>query len=146
MDKAMMKVVFAAAGLPVYPYRVVLRHEWDRRRSSIVNELEPALGFPLFVKPANLGSSVGISKAKETTSLADAMDVAGAFDRKIIVEAAVPAAREIECAGLGNDEPEASLPGEVIPAREFYDYEAKYIDDASKTIIPADLSPEMTGD
>ncbi len=143
MDKGMMKVVFAARGLPVAPYRVFLRYQWERRRSEVLRELEAALGFPMFVKPANLGSSVGISKAKDADSLADAIDLAGTFDRKIVVEAAVPAAREIECAVLGNDEPEASVPGEVIPSREFYDYEAKYIDDASKTVVPADL-PEST--
>jgi D-alanine-D-alanine ligase len=143
MDKGMMKVVFVARGLPVGAYRVFLRHQWERRRAEILRELEAALGFPMFVKPANLGSSVGISKAKDPAGLAEAIDLATSFDRKIVVEAAVPAAREIECAVLGNDEPEASVPGEVIPSREFYDYEAKYIDDGSKTVIPADL-PEKT--
>ncbi len=90
----------------------------------------------MFVKPANLGSSVGISKAKTRAGLIDAMDLAGSFDRKIVVEAAVPKAREIECAVLGNDAPEASVPGEVIPSREFYDYEAKYIDDGSRSDHP----------
>jgi D-alanine-D-alanine ligase len=143
MDKAMMKIVFAAAGLPVCPYRVFLRHVWEKRREAIVRELEAALGYPMFVKPANLGSSVGISKAKNPGELADGIDVAASFDRKIVVEGAVPSAREIECAVLGNDEPEASLPGEVIPSREFYDYEAKYLDNGSETIIPARL-PEST--
>jgi D-alanine-D-alanine ligase len=104
-------------------------------------DLERSLGFPMFVKPANLGSSVGISKAKDAASLAEAVDLARTFDRRIIVEAAVPDAREIECAVLGNDAPEASVPGEVIPSREFYDYEAKYIDAGSQTVIPADLPP-----
>jgi D-alanine-D-alanine ligase len=143
MDKAMMKVVFSAAGLPVCPYRAFLRHEWERRRQAMVRELESALGYPMFVKPANLGSSVGISKAKDSSGLAEGIDVAASFDRKIVVEAAVPSAREIECAVLGNDEPDASVPGEVIPSREFYDYEAKYLDSASQTIIPADL-PDAT--
>jgi len=146
MDKAVMKVVFSARDLPVCPYRVVMRHEWERRRSEIGAELEQALGFPMFVKPANLGSSVGISKAKEQGSLADAMDLAGTFDRKIVVEAAVPNAREIECAVLGNDDPKASVPGEVIPSREFYDYEAKYIDEGSMIVIPAHLAPATTAD
>ena len=146
MDKAVMKVVFTAHGLPVGPYRVVMRHDWDRRRSAIVRDLEAELGFPMFVKPANLGSSVGISKAKNPSDLAGAIDLAGSFDRKIVVEAAVPAAREIECAVLGNDEPEASVPGEVIPSREFYDYEAKYLDDGSKTIIPADLPDDVAAE
>ena len=141
MDKALMKVVFSARGLPVCDYRVVLRHNWDRRREHILSELESALHYPMFVKPANLGSSVGISKAKDRAGLADAIDLAGSFDRKIVVEAAVPEAREIECAVLGNEDPAASVPGEVIPSREFYDYEAKYIDDGSKIVIPADLPP-----
>jgi D-alanine-D-alanine ligase len=93
----------------------------------------------MFVKPANLGSSVGISKAKDAIGLREAIALAGSFDRKIVVEAAVPEPREIECAVLGNDEPDASVPGEVIPSREFYDYEAKYIDAGSKTVVPADL-------
>jgi D-alanine-D-alanine ligase len=139
MDKALMKVVFSAHGLPVCDYRVVLRRDWDRRADAIVANLERALGFPMFVKPANLGSSVGISKAKNVAGLREAIELAGGFDRKIVVEAAVPDAREIECAVLGNDEPRASVPGEVIPSREFYDYEAKYLDDASRTVIPADL-------
>jgi D-alanine-D-alanine ligase len=139
MDKGMMKVVFAAHGLAVCPYRVVRATDWDGRRDEITTDLEAALGYPMFVKPANLGSSVGISKAKSRPALQEAIDLARSFDRRIVVEAAVPDAREIECGVLGNDEPEASVPGEVIPSREFYDYEAKYLDDGSKTVIPADL-------
>jgi D-alanine-D-alanine ligase len=146
MDKAMMKVVFAAAGLPICPHRVVLRHEWQANRDTIAADLEKALRFPMFVKPANLGSSVGISKAKTRPELLDAMDLAGSFDRKIVIEAAVQAAREIECAVLGNDNPEASVPGEVIPSREFYDYEAKYLDDGSKVIIPANVGPKTAAE
>ena len=97
------------------------------------------LGFPVFVKPANLGSSVGISKAKHAAELRTAIELAAQFDRKIVVEAAVPHAREIEVAVLGNDDPEASVPGEIIPSREFYDYEAKYVSDDSRTVIPADI-------
>ena len=141
MDKATMKLVFTAHGLPVCPYRVVLRHDWEAQGESTLDLLETALGYPMFVKPANLGSSVGISKAKEHEGLSRAIDLAGSFDRKIVVEAAVPEAREIECAVLGNDQPEASVAGEVIPSREFYDYEAKYIDDRSAVIIPAELAP-----
>jgi D-alanine-D-alanine ligase len=144
MDKALMKVLFSARGLPLCNYRVVLRRTWERRGADIVAELERALGYPMFVKPANLGSSVGISKAKDPDSLRDAMDLAGSFDRKIVVEAAVPDAREIECAVLGNDDPQTSVPGEIIPSREFYDYEAKYLDEGSRTIIPADLPPALT--
>jgi D-alanine-D-alanine ligase len=145
MDKGMMKVVFAASGLPVCAYSIVRAHEWDTRRDGVIDALVTELGYPMFVKPANLGSSVGISKAKDGASLASAMDLARSFDRRIIVEAAVPEAREIECAVLGNDEPEASVPGEVIPSREFYDYEAKYLDAASQTVIPADLPAALSG-
>ena len=145
MDKGVMKVLFAARGLPVCPYRVVLRHEWERDGDGIAAGLEKSLGFPMFVKPANLGSSVGISKAKDAAGLREAMALAGSFDRKIVVEAAVPNAREIECAVLGNDEPEASVPGEILPSREFYDYEAKYLDEGSKAIIPAEL-PKKTAE
>jgi D-alanine-D-alanine ligase len=102
------------------------------------------LGFPVFVKPANLGSSVGISKAKHAAELRAAIELAGSFDRKIVIEAAVPQAREVEVAVLGNDEPEASVPGEVVPSREFYDYQAKYIDDDSKLLIPAPLTDRQT--
>ena len=141
MDKAIMKLVFSAHGLPVCPYRVVPRHEWEAYGETTLDGLEKALGYPMFVKPANLGSSVGISKAKDHEGLSRALDLAGSYDRKIVVEAAVADAREIECAVLGNDEPEASVAGEVIPSREFYDYEAKYIDDRSQVVIPADLLP-----
>ena len=142
MDKGVMKLVFAAHGLPVCPYAVVRRHEWEGDRDGVASRLDAALGYPMFVKPANLGSSVGISKARTAGELARAMDLAGAFDRRIVVEAAVPEAREIECAVLGNEQPEASVAGEVIPSREFYDYEAKYLDDRSQVIIPADLPAE----
>ncbi len=143
MDKGLAKLVFAARGLPVGEYRIVTRHDWQQRREALATELERALRYPMFVKPANLGSSVGISKAKDRAGLGEALDLAGTFDRRIIIEAAVPNAREIECAVLGNDAPEASVPGEVIPSREFYDYEAKYIDEGSEIIIPADL-PKKT--
>ena len=139
MDKGMMKVVFAGHGLPVCPYTVVRAPEWEGRRREVLRDLSSALGFPMFVKPANLGSSVGISKATDDASLEAAIDLARSFDRRVIVEAAVPDAREIECAVLGNDAPDASVPGEVIPSREFYDYEAKYLDAASRTVIPAEL-------
>ena len=144
MDKAVMKVVFAARGLPVTPGRVVLRHEWDRDRDAIVADCAAAFGYPLFVKPANLGSSVGISKAADQRRRSSrAIDLAFEFDRKVLVEQAVPEAREIECAVLGNEDPEASVPGEIVPNREFYDYEAKYLDDQSEIIIPAPLTAEQ---
>jgi D-alanine-D-alanine ligase len=143
MDKAVMKVVFAARGLPVTPGRVVQRHEWDRQREAVAAAAAAALGYPMFVKPANLGSSVGISKATDHQALARAIDLAFEFDRKVIIEQAVPEAREIECAVLGNEDPEASVPGEIVPNREFYDYEAKYLDDRSELLIPAPLSGDQ---
>jgi D-alanine-D-alanine ligase len=144
MDKAVMKVLFAARGLPVGPYLVVFRHDWSREREAITARVRTGLHYPVFVKPANLGSSVGISKAKSDADFEAAMTLALQFDRKIVIEAAVPDAREIECAVLGNDEPEASVPGEIVPSREFYDYESKYIDEGSAPLIPAPLTPEQT--
>jgi D-alanine-D-alanine ligase len=146
MDKGVAKVLFAARGLRVGPYEVVLRNDWMRDPSAVSHRLVARLGLPLFVKPANLGSSVGISKVKEISELAAAMDTAAEFDRRIVVEAAIPDAREIECAVLGNDAPEASVPGEIIPSREFYDYEAKYLDSTSQSVIPADLEPAVAED
>ena len=139
MDKAVMKTLFAAHGLPIVKHVVALKREWTRDREAVIARVRD-LRFPVFVKPANLGSSVGISKAKNEEDLATAIDLAAEFDRKIVVEAAVPEAREIECAVLGNDAPCASLPGEVVPSREFYDYDAKYLDDGSKLLIPAPLT------
>jgi len=137
MDKAAMKLVFAAKGLPICDYQVVLKRDWQRDERAILETVVNRLGFPVFVKPANLGSSVGISKAKHTAELRTAIALAAQFDRKIVIEAAVPHAREIEVAVLGNDDPEASVPGEIIPAGEFYDYQAKYVSDDSRTVIPA---------
>jgi D-alanine-D-alanine ligase len=142
MDKVLMKALFAAASLPQAGYRVLLAR--DRPRAAAI--VEP-LGLPLFVKPANLGSSVGITKIKEPGALGAALDIAFAYDRKVVVEAAVPGAREIEISLLGNDDAEASLPGEIIPDREFYDYESKYSAD-SKTVlkIPAPLDAAATAE
>ena len=143
MDKAMAKLLFAARGLPQTPYLVVLRSEWGGSPAATLAAVSSTLGYPVFVKPANLGSSVGISKAKAESELPAAIDAAAEFDRKIVIEAAVPNAREIEVAVLGNDHPEASVPGEVVPSREFYDYQAKYLDDDSRIIIPAPLPAEV---
>jgi D-alanine-D-alanine ligase len=140
MDKAVMKQLFAAHGLPQVKYVVTIRREWERDEAGVTAHVERELGYPVFVKPANLGSSVGISKARNAQELGNAVRLAAEFDRKIVIEAAVPNAREIEVAVLGNDDPETSVAGEVIPSREFYDYEAKYLDDASEVIIPARLS------
>ena len=143
MDKGVMKTLFLARGLPVGPYQVVMRHEWDRDARRITDRVARELRYPVFVKPANLGSSVGISKARSDAELVEAMTVALQYDRKIVIEAAVPRAREIECAVLGNDDPQTSVPGEIIPSREFYDYEAKYLDDGVRLLIPAPLTQEQ---
>ena len=145
MDKAVMKVLFTARGLPVCPWHGFVRPEWDRDRDGVVKQIEK-LGLPVFVKPANLGSSVGISKVKTREALVPAIELALQFDRKVVVEAAVSNAREIECAVLGNEDPKTSVPGEIIPSREFYDYEAKYLDADSQTVIPADLPAAMIAD
>jgi D-alanine-D-alanine ligase len=145
MDKSVMKILFEGRGLPVCRWHGMVRPDWDRQRSAQLQQIG-GLGFPLFVKPANLGSSVGISKVKSQAELVPAIELAFEFDRKVVVEAAVSRAREIECAVLGNDDPETSVPGEVLPSREFYDYEAKYLDDGSKTVIPADLPPTTVAD
>ncbi len=146
MDKAVMKTLFAARDLPVGPYSVVLRPEWNRSASAVISRIAAELGYPVFVKPANLGSSVGISKAKSVGELEMAMELALQFDRKVVIEAAIPKAREIECAVLGNDDPEASIPGEIVPSREFYDYEAKYLDEGSKALIPAPLTASQAAE
>ena len=140
-DKAFMKKLFGAKGLPQVLYMVVLERTWKADTSGVRTEVAKRLGLPVFVKPANLGSSVGISKVSSTEQLDAAIELAFAYDRKIIIEAAVPDARDIECAILGNDETEVSVPGEAIASREFYDYEAKYLDDSSELCIPAALDP-----
>ena len=144
MDKAMAKALFAQAGLQQAAYQVVLRRQWRATPASITTTLEATLPYPMFVKPANLGSSVGISKVHDQSELAPALDLACRYDRKVVVEAGIPNAREIEVSVLGNDEPIVSIAGEVVPVNEFYDYEAKYLTDASKLLIPAPISAEMT--
>jgi D-alanine-D-alanine ligase len=144
MDKDVMKRLFRDAGLPLVKHVTVLRRRWEEEPKKTRREIERALKYPLFVKPANLGSSVGISKAHDSAELGPAIEEAAKYDGKIIVEQAVGGkrrkAREIECSVLGNDDPKASVCGEVIPAKEFYDYDAKYIDEGSKLLIPAKLS------
>jgi len=142
MDKAVMKTLFAAHDLPIVPHLTIMRSDWHANAKTITSRVVKELRYPVFVKPANLGSSVGISKAKTDQELCDAMALALRFDKKIVIEAGVPNAREIECAVLGNDEPEASVPGEIIVTHRdgFYSYTAKYIDaDGATTKIPADL-------
>jgi D-alanine-D-alanine ligase len=145
MDKAMMKRVFVAHGLPVGPYLVASRRRITADADDVAREVIDTLGLPVFVKPANLGSSVGITKAGDHETLVASLQLAASYDRKVVVEAAIPRAREIEVAVLGNDEPEASVAGEVVPSREFYDYEAKYLDDSSELRIPATLDETTTG-
>ena len=143
MDKDVMKKLFRDAGLPIVKHVTVLRSIWRRDPKKIRKQIETALKYPVFVKPANLGSSVGISKVHNSSELANAMDEAAHFDRKIVIEQGVGGAkgkaREIECSVLGNDEPIASIPGEIVPIKEFYDYDAKYLDEGSELIIPAKL-------
>ena len=138
MDKALSKSVFRDRGLTQVRFRVLLEQDWARDRKAAIRDLAGALPYPIFVKPSNLGSSVGITKAKDATDLEAAIEVAFRYDRKIIVEEGVRC-RELECSVLGNDDPKASLPGEVIPAGEFYDYADKYLDHKTGFVIPAAL-------
>ena len=144
MDKDIMKQLFKAAGLPIVKHVTVLRSDWQRDPKKVRREIEKKLKYPVFVKPANLGSSVGISKAHDGKELPAAMDEAASFDRKIVIEQGVGGknkkAREIECSVLGNDDPQASVAGEIVPAAEFYDYKAKYQDEGSQLLIPAKIS------
>ncbi len=144
MDKDTMKKLFAAADLPQTPYLGLLRSDWRADPKRVTRRIESALGYPLFVKPANLGSSVGISKVHDRRELASAMNLAASFDRKLVIEQGVGGPgikpRELEVAVLGNESPEASFVGEIVPGAEFYDYDAKYNSDTSVPIIPARLS------
>jgi len=144
MDKDIMKSLFRAAGLSIVKHVAFLRSEWETAPKKMQKMVERKLKYPVFVKPANLGSSVGISKARNAKELAPAIEEAARFDRKIVVEEGVGGkknkAREIECAVLGNDSPKASVPGEIVPSAEFYDYAAKYLDEGSQLIIPAKLT------
>jgi len=144
MDKAAAKDVFAAHGFKQVRHVVIKRREWEADAQAVLQRVESEVGYDCFVKPACLGSSVGINKAHQRDELREAMEAAASFDRKIVVEAAVSEAREIEVAVLGNDEPAASIPGEIIPNREFYDYQAKYVDDRSELLIPAPISASLT--
>ena len=148
MDKDVMKSLFRAAGLPIVKHVTFLRSQWEENPKKIQKRVESKLKYPVFVKPANLGSSVGISKARDRKQLGPAIEEAAKFDRKIVIEEGVGGkkhkAREIECSVLGNDKPEASLPGEIVPVKEFYDYNAKYLDEGSELIIPAKLTRSET--
>ena len=151
MDKDVMKRLFASAGLPIPKHTTLLRSTWQANPRKSVSAVEAALKYPLFVKPANGGSSVGISKAHDRAELREAISLAAQYDRKIVIEQAVGGgktgtgkARELEVAVLGNDKPEASVVGEVVPAKEFYDYEAKYLSEGSGLILPAKLTREQS--
>src|SRR5712691_3126081 len=144
MDKEKMKRMFRDHGLPIGDFVVIRAHEWEEDAGRAL-EAALSLGLPSFAKPANLGSSVGVSKCEDEPSLATGIEEALRHDRKVLVEEAM-AGREIEVGVLGNDHPEASVPGEVFPGREFYDYAAKYLDDTSRTEIPADLPPAVIGE
>lgn len=144
MDKDIMKSLFIAAGIPIVRHVTLLRSAWENGRKKLQKLVERKLKYPVFVKPANLGSSVGISKVHNGKELGPAIEEAAKFDRKIVIEEGVGGkknkAREIECSVLGNDDPVASIPGEIIPIKEFYDYNAKYLDEGSELIIPARLT------
>ena len=139
MDKVVAKQLFERAGLPVTKYTWFFWKSYRSDSKSILKKIEKKLGFPCFVKPANLGSSVGITKAHNAEELDSGIEEASSFDRKILVEVGVRNARDIECSVLGNDDPRASIPGEIVPSNEFYDYDAKYVDGKSRAIIPAKL-------
>jgi D-alanine-D-alanine ligase len=141
MDKEKAKLVFKAAGLPVVDWIVVRRVEFERDPAAACARVEAAFPYPVFAKPANMGSSVGVGKAKTREGLERALRTALEYDRKVVVEPGINC-RELECGVLGNDEPRASIVGEVVPSNEFYDYRAKYVDDASRLYIPADVPAE----
>ena len=148
MDKDIMKSLFIAAGIPIVKHVTILRSAWQKDPKKVQKFVESKLRYPVFVKPANLGSSVGISKAHDRKEIGPAMEEAARFDRKIVIEQGVGGkknkAREIECSVLGNDEPLASVPGEIVPVKEFYDYNAKYLEEGSELIIPAKLTKAET--
>lgn len=143
MDKAIFKYVMAANGIPVLPWQLILSSDWASRSADILNDIESRFLYPLFVKPANLGSSVGINKCTDRKSLSAGIDEAARFDRRLVIEQGINA-RELEVSVLGNDEPIASVVGEVRPRRDFYDYVAKYVSDDSELIIPAELETKLS--
>ncbi|MGA2004180.1 MAG: D-alanine--D-alanine ligase family protein [Terriglobales bacterium] len=144
MDKDIMKALFRTAGLPIVKHATVLRSAWQTAPRKVETLVESKVKYPVFVKPANLGSSVGISKAHDRKELGPAIEEAAKFDRKIVIEEGVGGkknkAREIECSVLGNDDPKASIAGEIVPCKEFYDYDAKYLSEGSEAVIPAKIT------
>lgn len=143
MDKGVFKDVMRANDIPTVESIIVLRSELEKDMSKVMQRCEQVAGYPLFIKPANLGSSVGISKCNNRSDLGEGLKEAAAYDRRILVERGVDG-HEIEVSVLGNDEPQASVPGEVLPSREFYSYESKYIDGTSSLLIPAPLAENIT--
>ena len=141
MDKVVMKNIFAEAGLKQAKYASFIRSAWEKDRETAYEKVEEVLGYPCFVKPANLGSSVGINKCKNREELENAFEEAFQFDRKIIVEENI-VGREVEVGVLGNDEPKCSVVGEIVPKKDFYDYKSKYIDGDTALIIPAEMTEE----
>src|ERR1700683_1075763 len=139
MDKDVQKRLFEQAGLPIVPFMTVRRSEWEHKRAAILKAIKKKFRFPFFVKPATLGSSVGMTRVKTAADISGAMDLAAEFALKIVVERGI-AGREIEVAVLGNDELRASIPGEIVPHREYYDYQAKYLEQGTKLLIPAKLT------
>src|SRR3990172_5114157 len=139
MDKVIQKQLLLQAKIPVAPGIWFAASEFEKKQKGLLSSIEKKTGFPCFVKPANLGSSIGITKVHNRKELLPAIQIAAVYDVKILVEKAVRSPREIECSVLGNDEPIASIPGEIIPSNEFYDYDAKYIDGKSTSVIPAQL-------
>ncbi|WP_312754956.1 D-alanine--D-alanine ligase [Rummeliibacillus suwonensis] len=142
MDKVVMKQLFEIAGLKQVPYVYFIRKEWKKHQDTLIAKMEETLAWPMFVKPANLGSSVGISKATNREELVQAVELALKYDRKIVVEKGI-VAREIEMGVLGNDEPKVSVPGEIKPVTEFYDYDSKYNDNKTALLIPAPVTDQV---
>ncbi len=145
MDKELMKTIFKQKSLPVLKWLTIKRKDWQKDKEEILSLIQNTFEYPLFVKPTNLGSSVGITKVHRKEELEKAIDLASSYDRKILIEEGLEGAREIECSVLGNDEPQTSVVGEVKPAGEFYDYDSKYIDQATQLIVPADLPENVSG-
>jgi D-alanine-D-alanine ligase len=144
MDKDLMKRIFQQKSLPILKWMTIKRKEWEKDKEKIFSLIQNRFEYPLFVKPANLGSSVGITKVHKKEELEKAIDLASSYDRKILIEEGLEEVREIECGVLGNDEPRASVVGEVRPAGEFYDYDSKYIDGGTQLIIPAELPYDVS--
>ena len=144
MDKDLMKIIFQQKSLPILKWMTIKRKKWQKDKEKILFLVQDDFEYPLFVKPTNLGSSVGITKVHKKEELEKAIDLASSYDRKILIEEGLEEVREIECGVLGNDEPQASVVGEVKPAGEFYDYDSKYIEEGTQLLIPADLPDEVS--